>query len=829
MSVPCAAGKDPLAAPVVFFVSTAGLCAELLFGLILSLKAWSHMVYVVISFALLGYGIGSTLYLLLKERLGTCDPRATLAGALILLSEAILVAAALLPGLPIRLTMITEEEETLALATATSSVALPFVAIGFILSLLFSRQPGRSNRLYFWDLMGAGLGAAVILPLLASLEPTHSLFLLSAGSMGLATACLATLPRRRWTALLALAAVAAVAGGLRRPEPDYEIDPTVTSWEWIPGFFRPDQIERRHRSWHLMGRTELHRIVDPAARHWMQTRHVGTFELPLDPPPEFAYFTNGYRAGTPVYRLSNEGLAEHGSEVRPFSQAMEVPYVLVSKPRVLVIGAGGGRDIFMARVHGAAEVVGAEINPATHRQMSRGGAAFDYSGGLYEAPGVRVFNIDGRHLAGTQPDRSFDLVILNGVDTFAALSSGAYAFAENYLYTREAVTDYLRVLRDDGVINFNRWLYPRGRESLKLFAMVFEALRLEGIARPWEHVMVGDHATWGILLVKKSAFTPEEQARVMKYFQEHDTKTVFGPFPWPGDRPDKNFDRFADRSREGREAEFIRDHWADITPATDDRPFFYKFYRFTMIPRPTEEHRAMGGTVFYVQSVIVKQVLLFLAIFILLPLMLFRRRGIALLPRGARLPFVGYFGALGFGFILIEIALMQKFTLLLGSPIHAISVTLAALLGAGGIGSALAERLRGRVGTLSIVVAAIVLLFAASAPALTAAALPAPFGVRAAVCAAALSPIGLCLGMFFPTGLALVGARHEAAVVWAWGINSGFTVLGSTVAIVMAQFLGFNAVLGIAAGVYLLGGLAFGRLRARLEAAGARNPGPAAP
>src|SRR5262249_9182969 len=141
---------------------------------------------------------------------------------------------------------------------------------------------------------------------------------------------------------------------------------------------KKDQYERIVSRWHPLGRTEIFRITGQQAIDKMYYESVGTFEINLSPLPEFSYISTNYLAGTPIYKLSTDGLAERHSTVNLFSQAMEFPYTIAHKNKILIIGAGGGRDIFMAKTHEAEHVLGAEINPGTYKEMSPGGKYFDY-------------------------------------------------------------------------------------------------------------------------------------------------------------------------------------------------------------------------------------------------------------------------------------------------------------------------------------------------------------------------------------------------------------------------------------------------------------------
>lgn len=825
-------------AAIVFMVSLIGICAELLFTLIVGMKSWSHMAYVVISFALLGYGVGSTLILALEERIRRINRNNLLAMLLILLAFGLFLSSQVLPSVPLELTMITKKQNLPVLVLVCTAVALPFVAVGFTIVYIFQIHVEQAGLLYFWDLLGAGAGAAVFYFLLGFLGPLNTLAAF-AGLLVVAAGLLVGFQGRIRKLVGGLLAVVALVFGVfaTLPEPEYEVDLAV-GWEWIPGHAGKDGYTTLMRQWNPMGRTDLYRITNPEFLNLVIKQNWGTFQLNVSPLPPVCYFVNSFRAGTPVFNLTDEGLSQNSSKVVRFSQPMEFPYLLIKDPRVLVIGTGGGRDIFMAKTHGAVEVIGAEINPSTCAAMSPGGLAYELSGRVYTQPGVTVANVDGRHLVKTQPSDQYDLMILNGVDTFAALSSGAYVFVENYLYTKQAVMDYLRVIKPNGFINFNRWFEERPRETLRLFGMILEALRSSGAREPWNHIVVGCQDSWGMVLAKKTPFTENEIAEVLKYFDGHRVDPVYAGLDFPRQHPNFHplgvgvqngrchgfrgvnaFDAFARTFQEGREKDFMRNYWADVSVPTDDRPFFYKYYRFNLDLAPLLGEHARSAPAFYVQFLIFLIALGFIVVFILIPLYFLKRTH--RVPRASEIPLVIYFSCLGLGFIFFEISMMQRLTLLLGNSIYSISVTLAALLVFSAIGSFLAQRFSGSIRNHLKLVAGAALAVGCASAAVVAWAVPVinalvafPFWGRVLACALALLPLGIPLGMFMPLGLLLVGRQEASLVAWAWGINFGFTVLGSVVSIVIAQFLGFNVVLLLAFGLYVIATAAYWRWRA---------------
>lgn len=812
---------------VVFLISLHAITYKLMLASILGLKTWSHVVYVVIPFVLLGYGIGAITYLVRSEKLAHVDDRRLVRLGLVALSAATIVCAHIIMIIPLSFEAEIPGNRSLFSIGMQLGVyvatTVPFVVTGFLLTWYFSRLPKRAPQLYFIDLVGAGFGALV-----------YFVLIFTAGAyMGVIFAALAVLlpvflDLDRWkvpaTGLLVLCLLAV---GSRQLDPDYySIDPDK-GWEYLPGALSPDQWTRMTQRWHPLGRTDLITVHDEDVRKSVFKAFTGTMEVALDPRPEFSYFSNNYLAGTPVYNYATVRLDDLKAEKRfsPFSTGMEVPYMLLDKPHVMVIGVGGGRDVFHALAHDARSVLGAEINPATHGIMSLGGVAHEYSGGIYTQPNVNIQNIDGRHLAKANAGKDLDLIVLNGVDTLVSLSVGAKAFAESYLYTEEAVIDYLGALNDGGMIQYVRWYFPeKPRETLRLFAIALSGLDKTGQARPWENVLFYAYKGWGLALVKKTPFEAAEIKTVRDYLEALGGEILFDPTVTCGKRfgpcelgqqiTDKPFFRYAEAYRGNRVAAFEGAYPYDISVVSDDRPFFYKYY-FLRDFNPFNPTYGRGhyraAVVFMGQVNVFIFAVIFVMFFIFGPLLIYRSRGLKILSNGETMAFVLYFACLGVGFMFVEIPVIQQMVLLLGSPIYSLSVTLVALLISSGFGSLAIPRLeRGLGGTRRVItfaglaVLVYLALFVPFGAEITAAAVNAPFAGRIGVAVLLTIPVGFCLGVFFPSGLKLIGSRHQDLISWAWGLNAGFTVLGSMVAILLAQFIGFSTILTMAGAIYIL-------------------------
>jgi hypothetical protein len=806
----------------VFFVSFACILLELFWTKILNLKAWNHVVYTVIPFAILGYGIGANIHLTLNKKFSSAASRNLLAGCLLALGAFIIFGTWAIIRLPISveylLNFFASFKAMGMLLLAYTIFMVPFILIGFVIVHVFATCPKEVHRLYFIDLVGASFGAAAFFYFLHHFAVVRSLLILSFTAFALGGYCLLT----RWRRAVLLAALLMAAAGLTLyPEPfQYNVD-YVKGWEWIPGYFKSQDYDLISTQWHSLGRTDIFRIKDPDVRSGFAADRNVTFQLNVRPLPEFSLITTNFLSGTPVFRYPQLNQKTLPKEIDLYSQTVEAPYVLVKDPKVFIIGVGGGRDIFLAKTHGAVEIVGAEINQEIVRAMSKGGLMYDYSRRVYDL--ARVQAIDGRHLVKVSPRNYYDLIVLNGVDTFSGLSSGAYAYAESYLYTKEAVVDYLKILKDNGVINFNRWLFRPPRETLRLEAIVLEALKSMGVKNPGEHILILEQAGWSMTLVKKTPFTSKDVTKVVDYARSHDMMLLY-----PSDRdvrivnhPFQFFDVYAESFRKNKQRFLAAVYPYDISVVTDDQPFFYKYYKFHPwdILWPSVIHNS-GPIIFLTQFLVLLQGVIFILLFIIAPLRWSKNTDIRKIPSRAIGPFITYFACLGLGYMFMEIPLMQKFVLLLGTPILSIAVVLAALLFWTGLGSLLLPRFQ-RLGKLddygvilSAALAVAVFTFGLVGLGSTVLdmAVGLPFVARVLLVILLLAPLGIFLGAFFPSGLKIVSKHGPSATAWGWAINCGFSVLGSMLAIILAQFMGFTAVLLMAVVVYLLAVLSFQRL-----------------
>jgi len=807
---------------VVFFISLFVISLELFLTRILSLKTWNHIVYLIIPFAVLGYGIGANIYLIFRKSIGKFNKSTVISFCLILISITSILSTLHLIGLEVHLKKLlhslSDFDSIVMLIVSYFTVLIPFIPFGFLIVYLFSENVPISNKLYFFDLLGAGAGALVFILLINHFAVVSSIVILSLITLFLLT--LIKYPNKKFitTIIFSFLIILSIT---KIDEPSHYAIDQSKGWENIPDLLSPHQYDLLVSEWNSLGRTDIYRIKDASIRK--QFLKNAYFRINLSPPPEFSYITTNITAGTPIFHFSEDGIKKSHSMVDLFSQPFEAPYTVLKHPTVAIIGTGGGRDIFTALTHNAKKITGAEINPTTYAHMSPGGKLFNYSGGIYNANNVQIYNVDGRHLIKTLNKNTYDLIVLTGVDTFSGLVNGAYTYAESYLYTKTAVENYLDILMDNGILNFNRRFFPdKPREGLRLFVISLEALRSSGATHPWDHIIIGGFQKWSIILVKKTPFTTSEKATIMNYFKNQGTQTLFPNEGWKTGRMENltAFDHYAKAFFEGKQKQYEKTYPYDISVITDDNPFFYKYYKFNILnPFSVEYDRHTGTLIFITQMVVLGQALFFILLFIFIPLMKFKAKEIKNLPKNALFPFITYFSCLGVGFMFIEIPLMQKFVLLLGSPIYSISVTLTALLIFTGLGSLLAHYLKDAI-TIKLatfLLCMCLIFFIGLNTLILEHAVQFSFFLRIMTVCGMLLPLGLCLGIFFPRGLKLVGKNYQETVAWAWGLNSGFTVLGSILAIVIAQFSGFHFVLWLALGLYCTASYSYYKLKKNIE------------
>ncbi len=493
----------------------------------------------------------------------------------------------------------------------------------------------------------------------------------------------------------------------------------------------------------------------------------------------------------------------------------EMGYVLHrAEGPVLVIGAGGGRDVRAAMKAGQKQIDAVEINPVIVNDVMQ--EAFrDFSGDVYGRPEVDVTVADGRSFVRSSK-KKYRSIVLSLVDTWAASSVGALALSENSLYTVEAFRDYLEHLSPEGTLTVNRW----DNEVPRLLGLAAAGLRAAGAEDPKAHLFACGHDRTTAVLVKRTPFTRDEIQRLRRHCNQHRFREAFAPDVTRGDLGEQLV-----ASRAG----FIDPRTlADLRAPTDDRPFFFHTVPASgavkLLASPKEMAQQQQGLAMLAGLFAVSAALTVL--FVVAPVAVGRLRSKLLaaergaassLPEPRARPLT-FFLCIGAGFVLVEMGVMQQLTLFLGHPVYAVTTALVALLLAAGAGSlstsrvalAKAPELAGRRAQILV---ALLALYAVLLGPVLGRAIVLPFAGRVLFTVALMVPPGALMGSLAPLGVKLVAARSAGILPWCWGLNGIASVMATTIGTFVAMSFGFSATLLSAGAAYLLAAVAVPRYR----------------
>jgi SAM-dependent methyltransferase len=486
---------------------------------------------------------------------------------------------------------------------------------------------------------------------------------------------------------------------------------------------------------------------------------------------------------------------------------------------VLVLGAGGGQDVLQALHHQARAVDAVELNPHMLELVQQRFA--DFSGRPYSRPGVRAHLAEARGFVAGSRAR-YDLIQLSLVDAYGASSAGLRALSESYLYTVEALREYLRRLAPGGMLAITRWISLPPRDLLKLAATAIAALEADSVGDPGRRLALIRGWKTGTLIIRNGDFSPEDLARIRTFSRERSFDLDWLPDLRPGEA--NRYNRLARPEFPGAmeallgpgRADFLERYKYFIEPASDDRPYFFHFFKWSSLPEWLALRERGGMPLmewgYPVLMATLVQALLAGLVLILLPLGLAGRR----LPRVGRPRVLGYFSALGLAFMFVEIAFIQKFMLFLSHPLYAVAVVLCGFLLFAGLGSRMSGRARGipsrrRVGLAVTAIAAIALAYLFLLPELFRLLAGLPDAARIAVSLGLIAPLAFFMGMPFPLGLQSLAATAPAFLPWAWGINACVSVVAAALATLVAMHLGFMAVVVLALFAYLAAAWTFPR------------------
>ena len=777
-------------------VSLAAIGLELALMRSLALRYWQHFAYMVISVALLGFGASGTALAIFARRMAGRE-RAWLAGLALAFAASIPLAHGASRQVPLDVQFLPWDFGQAGYVLALELLLfVPFFLAAGVVGLALTDRPERVGGHYAANLIGSGLGGVAAVLLMGVLR-TDQLFIAMTAAAFLAGAVM--LP---WRRAAGLAVAMPVAAGLVILTWLMPQGPAMSPYKMLPQVLAMPGSEVIHRAEGPLGRLDV--VAGPAIHFapGLSLQYAGSV------PPHALLIVDG-DATSPVYDCR-----------RPHDWAFldwttkAAPYHLCHRPRVLVVGAGGGSDIGLALYGGASEVTALEINPDVIWAMTV--ALAGRGGRIYQAPNVRVIQQEARGFLAASRER-FDLVQLPEMEAFGASGAGLYATQESYLYTLESLAALLDHLAPDGLLCITRWARTPPRDGLRVFDTAAEVLRRRGADPARRLAMIRSWATVTVL-VSNRPMSAEEASRLRAFCEARALDVCW----LPGIREsEENRFHVLDRPYyfEGAQAllgpgrsEFLRTYPFRVEATTDDRPYFSHFFRWRSLPLLWQQlgrrARAYLEVGYLMLVAALGQLLILSAALVVLPLVPRISRLRAARGKAATL---GYFLSIGVGFMLLEMGFLQRLILYLAHPIYAAAAALSGFLVFGGIGSLLSRYWPGPPRRVGAVAAVAVVVTAGAYLLLLDGWLRLTQGesvwVRFVVAAGTIMPLALAMGHLFPMGLRQVGVRSPELVPWAWAVNGFASVIATVAAPLVAMHIGFSRLTLVAMAFYVLAGL----------------------
>jgi spermidine synthase len=674
------------------------------------------------------------------------------------------------------------------------ALALPFFLTGLMFSAIFSVYAEQIQRLYFWDLIGAALGSAMVIPFISLIGPGGLLFFTTA--LSLAASAL-FLNKKPWTLAVSIVSLALI----------------VAPIAYAPHYF--DFVEHQGKRGVKLAREQgmiETTIWDPISKidiiKYDKYRYIaydGGSQTSL-----FYPFNGNYQALR--QNLPNEltdNFWQRGILVSHFLKDG-------TNQNVLVIGSAGGQEIKAALMYGAEHVDGLEM-VGSIVELGKDDYA-DYIGGLFLHPAVSVYAGEGRSFLRSS-EKEYDIVQIFSNHTSSSVAAGTGALSTNYLQTSDAYREYFSHLSENGILHINHHNYPRMITTAALAWVQIGRSEFE------KHVIVYERSsdeTLPTLLIKMQPWTADELEQVKKFFaaqfpSESNIYTlVVDPLS-----PENNsipLEYFSGSLSAGA----VQSANLQIEPATDDRPYF-NLNEKTLNPltngviqslKNPFEGSVQGLITLYMTGIVA---VFYALIFILIPLF-FSSTGKQVWHN--KLNSLLYFSCLGAGFIIIEFVFIQEFMHMIGSPLYTYSTVLFTVLLGAGIGSISSERMgitpdfRWFVPFIGIFITLTYMLFLY--PSTREFFLAMPLLMRVVIAFLFIFPVGFFLGMPFPLGILTLQHQPKGSIAWAWGMNGLFTVIGGLLGIIFSVQWGFNTTLLIAGAIYMVAFLVFSRIRSVL-------------
>lgn len=760
----------------LFTIALATLMFEILLTRIFSVTMWYHFAFMATSVAMFGMTLGAVLVYLFPQYFTQEKAKTQLAVSALLFALSIVISFLIHLNIPFNPELTIGGIASIALTYLV--ISIPFLFSGICICLALTKFPDRVSKLYAYDLAGAALGCIVLIYAIGITDgPTAVILVAALASIGAALFAYEANSKK----LIQIALICAILLGSVTLINTILVNQqsSLLRLTWVKGRYEAAPF---YEKWNSFSRITVSEDRDPDHPFGWGFSPVVPFKdkveekvLKIDASAATVltkFDGNFQKLGYLKYDLTN------------------LVHYLRKDAKVLAIGSGGGRDILSALLFNQKSVLGVEINhdiiDAVTKKFS------DFTGNLDKNPKVKFVADEARSYIARTNDK-FDIIQISLIDTWAATASGAFVLSENSLYTIEGWQVFLEHLTDKGILTVSRWYVGDSpSEMYRLTALATASLQKIGIENPRDRMIIvrrmfgeqdGENMGLGTMLVSKTPFSQQDLDTLQKVVQQMQFEIALSP----KFAIDRNFETIAN----GKNLDsFVAKFPLNISPPTDDSPFFFNMLRFQDAFNPQFWYQEAWSS--NLKAVVILGTLLIVAIvltslFVIVPLLLTTKTAVL---KGT-LPLSLFFAGIGLGFMLVEISQMQRLIVFLGHPTYGLSVVLFSILLSSGLGSYSTQKVD-RQGMMSAATLRLLMLlfvlcvFGKITPYAIAFFDDATTIVRILVATAILLPLGFFMGMAFPLGMQIASTKSAELTPWLWGINGSTSVCASVLAVCIA-------------------------------------------
>jgi len=778
----------------IFIVAMSTLLLEFTLTRVLSVSLWYHFAFMIISVALLGFGI-SGVVLALSSRIEKIESDKLLSILSILYGLSVLFSFISMNKIPFDpFSLLSESIQLLYLPVYYLLITLPFFFAGLVISVLLVRYKKDVSKLYFYDLTGAGISCILFIILIPLTGGSGAVAVVAA--MGFLAAVLFSYEKYKTISLISVILMALSLTFLINSEERLPISITENK---IYGNYVKDRPDLKVRTdWNIFSKIDVMKDEDKSEDGY------DIYLAIID-------------AGNATTNIPN--VTSLPPKTKP-ADASNLAYVLKdSAEKVFIIGSSGGGEILAGLYHNAKDIKAVEINGILNDYLE---SSLQYWTGplVKNNKSVNLITDDARNILNSKRI-VYDVIISAHTISASAMSSGAMSMVENYILTKEAVKEYLHHLNNKGGM-----LYISRPETQipKLITTLKEA-RLENsrglddskncfiIFRRPPNDFEGEKSFLAGVLYKKDGFSAEEILKIREESSSLSLDLMYDPLSERESFYKTLIESDNFRSLAGSEEGITE---STLEPATDDKPFFDQNIGFGNLTMKgiSETFSQDDKAILALKDkpvaetsliVILVQTLLTAFAFLILPLILAKKK---LESKATGKTFLIYFAAIGLGYIMIQISLIQKFTLLLGQPVYTILTVISSMLIFSGIGSRFSDSFlknnKYKIQIIFFLIALIAILIGVFNSYLFSAMARFDLIYRVLISILIIAPLGFLMGMPFPMGMEKIDNSEKGLAAFSWAINGFFSVIGSVMAIIFAMTMGFRFVFIFVSVCYLI-------------------------